>query len=292
MKYEIVHTTTYEYSKAVLVSHHVARLNPRDMGSQQCLGHDLTVDPAPAVVRTHEDYFGNGMTFFIIEGAHTAFTVSARSAVVVTPPPSPDDDLPWEEARDHDRMPPSVLQFTMESPSIQALPALLDYARPSFPAGRPFMEAIRDLTQRLHADFVFDPEATTVATSLRDVLRLRRGVCQDFAQVGIGCLRALGLPARYVSGYLETVPPPGAPRMAGVDASHAWLSVYRPGFGWLDVDPTNNLLPRDTHITLAWGRDYHDVSPMRGVILGGGDHALRVSVDVIRTPLEAPPDGP
>jgi transglutaminase-like putative cysteine protease len=137
---------------------------------------------------------------------------------------------------------------------------------------------------RIHGDFTFDPEATTVTTPLRDVLSLRRGVCQDFARLAIACLRSQGLAARYVSGYLETVPPPGAPRLAGVDASHAWLAVYCPGLGWIDVDPTNNLFPSTTHVTLAWGRDYADVSPVRGVILGGGQHSLQVSVDVLRAP--------
>ena len=284
MKYDIVHTTQYEYSKAVAVSHHVSRLSPRDLGHQQCLRHDLTIEPAPAVMRNHQDYFGNPMTFFMMEGAHTALTVKAKSQVVVTPMalPASDPNLTWEAARDFDVLPSNVIEYTFESPSIPAPAEVADYAHQSFPRGRPFMDAIMDLTRRIHTDFVFDPDATTVATPLRDVMRLRRGVCQDFAQLGIGCLRAVGLAARYVSGYLETVPPPGAPRLSGVDASHAWLSVYCPGFGWLDVDPTNNLLPIDTHVTLAWGRDYSDVSPIRGVILGGGEHSLRVSVDVVR----------
>jgi transglutaminase-like putative cysteine protease len=156
------------------------------------------------------------------------------------------------------------------------------YARPSFPAGRALLEAVVDLTARIHKDFTFDPEATTVTTSLAEVFRLRRGVCQDFTRFEIACLRSLGIPTRYVSGYLETAPPPGMPRRIGADASHAWLTFHCPGAGWIDVDPTNNLLPSTGHVTLAQGLDYGDVSPIRGVILGGGQHSLQVSVDVIR----------
>ena len=150
-----------------------------------------------------------------------------------------------------------------------------------FPQGRPLLEGVLDLTARIHDEFTFDPKATTVATPLTEVFASRRGVCQDFARLEIACLRSLGIPARYISGYMETVPPPGTPRLVGADASHAWLSVYCPGVGWIPVDPTNNLLPSDTHITVAWGRDYNDVSPIRGVILGGGAHALQVHVDVV-----------
>ena len=160
--------------------------------------------------------------------------------------------------------------------------ALAAYARPSFSTGRPLLEGVADLTTRIHADFTYAPGATTVATPLTQVFESRRGVCQDFARIEIACLRVFGLPARYVSGYLETQQPSDAPRLTGADASHAWLAVYGPGIGWVDVDPTNDLFPLDTHITLAWGLDYRDVSPLRGVILGGGEHSLKVSVDVTR----------
>src|SRR5262245_53843265 len=284
MQYDIVHTTTYEYSEPVLVSHHVSRLSPRDLGHQECLRRELLVDPSPVVTRDHLDYFGNVMTFFMMEGAHRKLAVSARSRVAMRPKPVPPPDapVPWEASRDFDALPPDVIEYVFASPSIAITDDLVEYAGPSFTRGRPLMEALRDLTERIHTDFTFDPDATTVVTPLRDVMRLQRGVCQDFAQLGIGCLRAVGLAARYVSGYLETMPPPGAPHLAGADASHAWLQVFCPGFGWIDVDPTNNLLPIDTHITLGWGRDFNDVSPIRGVILGGGDHSLTVSVDVTR----------
>jgi len=282
--YDVEHTTRYEYSHAVSVSHHAARLRPRALPRQACLAHELHVDPAPAAISTRDDYFGNAMTIFVMGVAHSSLTVRARSRVAIAPAAVPDAAAtpPWEAGRDHDLLPIEAIECLFESASIQTSVELAEYARPSFAAGRPLLEAVLDLTGRIHGDFTFDPQATTVATPLSEVVRLRRGVCQDFARLEIACLRSLGLAARYVSGYLETVPPPGAPRLAGADASHAWIAVYCPGSGWIDVDPTNNLLPSTTHVTLAWGRDYSDVSPIRGVILGGGSHALHVSVDVIR----------
>jgi transglutaminase-like putative cysteine protease len=282
--YEVVHTTRYAYSEAVSVSHHVARVMPRVFSGQECLRHELQIEPVPAVVRSHQDYFGNAVTFFIVERAHKELTVRATSTVKVhgRTPSSTASTLSWEEACDYDALPLEAIDCVFDSTSIAVADAVTGYARPSFPPGRPLLEAVEDLIRRIHLDFTFDPQATTVATPLRDVLSLRRGVCQDFARLGIACLRSQGLAARYVSGYLETVPPPGAPRLAGVDASHAWLAIYCPGLGWVDVDPTNNMFPSTTHVTLAWGRDYADVSPVRGVILGGGRHSLRVSVDVLR----------
>ena len=282
--YEVVHTTKYKYSEAVSVSHHLARVKPREFPGQQCLVHELLIDPAPAVVRSHRDYFGNTVTFFIVERAHSELTVRATSTVKVISRqrPAPASTPSWEEARHFDALPLDALECLFDSASIAVSDAVAGYAHPSFAPGRPLLEAVQDLMRRIHADFTFDPKATTVTTPLRDVLSLRRGVCQDFARLAIACLRSFGVAARYVSGYLETLPPPGAPRLAGVDASHAWLAVYCPGLGWVDADPTNNMFPSTTHVTLAWGRDYADVSPVRGVILGGGQHSLQVSVDVLR----------
>jgi transglutaminase-like putative cysteine protease len=282
--YRVVHTTRYAYSEAVSVSHHVARVKPRICPGQECVWHELQIEPAPATVRPHQDYFGNEVTFFIVERAHKELTVRSTSTVKVHERtlPAPAGTLPWEDACDYDALPLEAIECLFDSASTTVNDAVAGYAHPSFPSGRPLLEAAADLIRRIHADFTFDPEATTVTTPLRDVLSLRRGVCQDFARLGIACLRSRGLAARYVSGYLETVPPPGAPRLAGVDASHAWLAVYCPGLGWVDVDPTNNMFPSTTHVTLAWGRDYADVSPVRGVILGGGQHTLEVSVDVLR----------
>ena len=288
--YEVVHTTRYEYSESVSVSHHIARLSPRVLAHQECLHHELHIEPAPAVTRTRLDYFGNSMTFFVMEGAYRDLTVRARSRVLIRPTNGlvPASTPPWEAGRAHDVLPLDAIECTFDSASIRATEELAAYARPSFPPGRPVLEAVIELTRRIHEDFTFDRQATTVGTPLSDVFRLRRGVCQDFARLEIACLRSLGLAARYVSGYLETVPPPGTPRLTGADASHAWLAVYGPGIGWIDVDPTNNLLLSTRHVTLAWGCDYSDVSPIRGVMLGGGSHSLQVNVDVIRVAEEAP----
>jgi len=282
--YDVVHTTVYAYRDKVSVSHHLARLSPRSLPYQACLQHVLQFDPEPAVQSSHTDYFGNQATFFAMQGPHTRLTVTARSTVQVSPrtPPVPSDTCPWERATDQSTLPMEALDALSGALAFRARPEFVAYARPSFPAGRPLLEAVSDLTQRIYDDFTFDPEATDVTTSLSDVFRLRRGVCQDFARFEIACLRSLGLPAHYISGYLETAPPPGKPRRVGADASHAWLAVYCKEAGWIDVDPTNNLLVSSGHVTLAWGRDYGDVSPIRGVILGGGEHALRVNVDVAR----------
>jgi transglutaminase-like putative cysteine protease len=277
-----VHTTEYSYSASVPVSHHVARLSPRTLPHQQCIQHELHVEPAPAVMASHTDYFGNHTTFFAMQGGHKHLRVRARSRIVLRPAavPPPAETPPWERVLDRGALPIEAVECAFDSsPAGDELAA---YARRSFPAGRPLLEAVIDLTRRIHEEFAFDRGATTVTTPLETVFRLRRGVCQDFARLEIACLRALGVPAHYVSGYLETVPPPGAARLVGADASHAWLAVYCPGHGWIDVDPTNNVMPSGTHVTLAWGGDYADVSPLRGVILGGGEHTLRVSVDVNR----------
>ena len=287
MRYEITHLTEYLYSSEVSVSQHVARLTPRELGFQRCLTHELTVEPRAALVTQREDYYGNQATFFTIAGAHRRLAVTARSRVELSPRgvPAAASTPPWESVRDlfrrHDASPTvNTQEFIFPSAMIPRLPELADYAGGSFVAGRPLLEAVTDLTRRMFGDFQFDPRATTVATPLEQVVKQRRGVCQDFAHFQIGCFRALGLPARYVSGYLETLPPPGKARLVGADASHAWVQIFIPGAGWVEVDPTNNLLPSDRHITLAWGRDFSDVSPIRGVIVGGGKHGLKVSVDV------------
>jgi transglutaminase-like putative cysteine protease len=286
VQYEVVHTTEYDYSESVAVSHHLARLNPRVLPHQQRLHHELQIEPAPAVMTTHTDYFGNAVTYFGMQGAHKRLTVRARSrvALLATSPPVPSATPPWEVVADRTALPLEALEFLFDSPLNSPVAELAAYARAAFPPGRPLLDAVLELTCRINDEFTFDPEATTVATPLADVFRSRRGVCQDFARFEIACLRSLGLPARYVSGYLETVPPAGASRLLGADASHAWLAVYCPEAGWIHVDPTNNLLPSSTHVTVAWGRDYTDVSPIHGVILGGGKHALRVNVDVLRLP--------
>ncbi len=204
MQYDIVHSTRYGYGAPVLLSRHVARLTPRLLPTQACLHHRLDVSPEPTVRREHCDYFGNAMTFFMLEGTHRELEVTARSRVRVDPPapPEPEASVAWEAARDHARLPCEVLEYVFESPAVRFTEEIARYARPSFPAGRPFLEAVLDLTNRIHGEFQFDTRATTVATPLAEVLRLRRGVCQDFSHLAVGCLRMMGLAARYVSGYL------------------------------------------------------------------------------------------
>src|SRR5262245_47766927 len=284
MQYEVTHTTEYDYTESVAVAHHVARLTPRPLPHQECLRHELAIEPQPAVRSVYQDYFGNPVTFFAVEGVHKRLVIRARSTVDVgrAELPDPSATPPWENVADRSALPFEALEFLSNPAESRSFWGVEAYTRPSFGPGRPLLEAVRDLTARIHAEFTFDPKATTVATPLADVFSRRRGVCQDFARLEIACLRSHGLPARYVSGYLETVPPPGVPRLLGADASHAWLTVYCTGIGWIAVDPTNNLFPSDTHVTVAWGRDYNDVSPIRGVILGGGAHRLEVHVDVVR----------
>jgi transglutaminase-like putative cysteine protease len=229
------------------------------------------------------------VSFFTIGSPHERLVVTARSRVRVAAPALPDASRTpgWEQVRQ--RCASNVLtpdsavgEFCFDSPYITRQPAFADYAAASFPKDRPLLEGVIDLTGRIHRDFKFDPRATTVATPLDEVFKKRRGVCQDFAHFAIAGLRSLGLPARYVSGYLETQPPLGKARLVGADASHAWFAVWCPGHGWIDADPTNNLLPGERHITVAWGRDFSDVSPVRGVVVGGGDHGVGVGVDVVR----------
>jgi transglutaminase-like putative cysteine protease len=291
MRYHVRHTTTYAYSNAVSVCHNELHLCPRQCRHQTCSFHELLVFPEAALVSRSVDYFGNPVTFFTLQEPHQALTMTANSVVEVAPPvevPPPTASVAWEDARDTIRRDRSAeglgaYQFVFDSPYVAVSPELLAYAAPSFTPRRPLLEAVWHLTERIHAEFTYDPGVTGVNTPLDDVVRHRRGVCQDFAHLQIGCLRALGLAVRYVSGYLVTQP--SAPSaFIGAEASHAWLSVYCPGHGWVDVDPTNNLWPSDRHITVAIGRDYGDVSPIKGVFLGGGDHTMEVTVDVMPMP--------
>ena len=286
--FQITHTTTYEYHAPVPVSHHLMRLTPRALSRQRLLEHDIEVHPTPAATNRRTDYFGNDVTFATIERTHRQLSVISRSRVAVSPAFIPDaGETPgWETVRglcrtDRTASVLEATEFTFASPLVPVEPVFAEFAASAFEPGRPILDAVTDLTARIHREFKFDPTATTISTPLAEVLEKRRGVCQDFAHLQIACLRALGLPARYVSGYLETVPPPGQSKLVGSDASHAWLSFFCPGIGWMDVDPTNNLFPSMQHITLGWGRDYSDVSPVRGVILGAGKHDLKVAVDVV-----------
>ncbi len=294
MNYRVIHSTTFRHSKPVSLGHNLVHLTPRTDGRQTCLHSETVIEPAPTLIREQPDFFGNRAMYFTIEEPHDELKVKAVSRVAVAPvvawsrdhaTTDPAATPSWEAALvslEHDRSVEGLdaRQFVFDSPYVRASADLAHYAAPSFAPGRPLLDAALDLMRRIHADFRYDPRATTLSTPLREVLALRRGVCQDFAHLQIGCLRSLGLAARYVSGYLRTTPPPGRPRLVGADASHAWLSVWCPGFGWTDLDPTNAQIPSEGHIVLAWGRDYDDVSPIKGVNLGGGRHSMTVEVDV------------
>jgi transglutaminase-like putative cysteine protease len=286
MIYKIVHRTTFKYRYPVSFGNHLAHLMLRPALPNQLARSALYIKPQPITCDERIDYFGNRVFFFAIRDSHNSLIVEARSDVTLDIPPAwPETSMPWEDVArslptDYTSAGLGAYQFTFESPRIRIRPEFAAYALESFTPKRPMLEALLDLTTRIHRDFRFDSKVTNVRTPPEDVFRKRRGVCQDFAHVQIACLRSLNLPARYVSGYLRTYPPPGRPRLVGADASHAWVSSYCPGVGWVDLDPTNNVVPSDGHVTLAWGRDYGDVSPLRGLILGGGAHTVKVSVDV------------
>jgi transglutaminase-like putative cysteine protease len=287
MKYRITHRTLYQYAAPVSVSQHVARLTPRAIASQSFGEFALTIEPTPSLRKTHMDYFGNELCFFTIQELHSRMEIVTRSLVSMdsTPPLALEESPAWEDVAKMFRDPvsPEVVepfQFVFDSPRIRASQELAAYAEECFEKGAPVLVGAKELTRRIFKDFKYDPKATTVATPLEEVWENRRGVCQDFAHLGIACLRSLGLPARYVSGYLRTHPPEGQPRLIGADASHAWFSVFCPKSGWVDFDPTNNCLSDGEHITVALGRDYSDVSPVAGILTGGGEHDLEVSVDV------------
>ncbi len=286
MLYQLVHRTLYQYDNAVSVSHHIVRVTPRTLPRQRVLDFRLEVNPAPMVQTTREDYFGNTAGFLTVEGAHQTLEITARSQIEVLAgePPIAEQTPAWETLREDCRAGApgarEASQFTFDSPLVRRRDEFAAYAASSFPVQQPIMVGAMQLTRRIFEDFKFDPKATTVATPLEQVFAERKGVCQDFAQFQIACLRSLGLPARYVSGYLETLPPPGRPKLTGADASHAWVQVFCGEAGWIDLDPTNNLLPGERHIIVACGRDFSDVSPVRGVIVGSGKHQLKVSVDV------------
>jgi transglutaminase-like putative cysteine protease len=295
MNYLVTHSTEYRYSDPVALCRNEACLLPRETPRQSCLSSQLEIEPEAADLRERLDAFGNRISHFAIQTPHKHLIVKAVSEVAVNSDPT---QLPaanrysWDVvkellARDRSRPTLEALPFSFDSPLAQRTKEFENYARPSFPAGRPLGEAVNELMGRIYQDFTYLPGATTVATPLSEVMLKRRGVCQDFAHLGVACLRSIGLAARYVSGYIETLPPPGQARLVGADASHAWFAVYAAEAGWVDFDPTNNQLIADQHISVAWGRDFDDVSPLRGVALGGGKHKVIVSVDVARSPVTA-----
>lgn len=293
MKYQIKHVTQYVYNYAVSQCDNKALIAPRDTPTQRLLDYSIQIDPAPSSSTELKDYFGNTVLSFNVREPHTQMTVTAESTVECYPrltPPAMRTPA-WETSVEmlrsqYDRDCFEAYEYTFASRYIPIHSEFHDYAISSFCAGRPVLDGVLDLTRRIHADFSYEPHSTDIATPLFDVVEQRRGVCQDFAHFQIACLRSLGMAAKYISGYLRTIPPPGRPRLEGSDASHAWVSVFVPGAGWIDVDPTNNAVVSTDHIVLGWGRDFDEVSPIKGIILGGGKQIINVAVDVI--PLDQP----
>lgn len=294
-RYRVQHRTTYDYGQAVVASHNEARLSPRRLERQSIAETAFEIEPRPDTVARHRDYFGNEVTFFNLHTPHTQLVVVASSDVTVarTALVKPSSTVSWQFLADafssnaagsQDAVPLDALQFVFDSTLVPRTEALARYARPSFSPGRPILEGVLDLNHRLFCDFEYDPTATTVATPVEEVLASRRGVCQDFSHLMIGCLRSLGLPARYTSGYVAPkrrgTPSGSGPSLIGAHASHAWVGVYCGEAGWVEVDPTNDLVVSDQHVVLAWGRDFEDVTPIKGVTLGGGVHEVKVEVVV------------
>lgn len=287
-RYKITHVTSYRYSEAVSLCQNVAHLSIRECDRQRSEPSMLSIDPEPAVIEERVDFFGNPVHYFTVQEPHRELTVEAWHQVEVNPRPliDPASTPPWESIRDQlsrDRSERwlDAYQFVFDSRFAGAEERYARYARKSFLPGRPILAAALEFTHRVHVEFAYDPKATTVATPVQEVFEKRRGVCQDFSHLMLACFRSLGLASRYVSGYLATVPPPGRERLVGADAGHAWVSLFCGDLGWVDLDPTNDLIPDERHVLVAWGRDYEDVSPLKGVILGGGKHTVSVAVDVI-----------
>jgi transglutaminase-like putative cysteine protease len=287
MKYRILHKTGYRYSEPASLSQNELFLLPRQTAVQQVSDCRVDIDPEPQYLHQRIDYFGNQVQVFMVQQPHSALTITAASTVETTRPAAPEPDCTpaWETVARGLAAPASpealeACQFLFPSPLVTVGPSAAAYARSSFAPGKPVLACALDLIRRIYAEFNYDKSATTIDTSVEQILEERRGVCQDFAHLAVSCLRSLGLAARYVSGYLETLPPPGKPKLVGADASHAWISLFVPDAGWVDLDPTNNLIPGEAYVTLAWGRDYGDVTPVKGVVMGGGVHTLTVTVDV------------
>ena len=290
MLYTITHTTEYTYADSISLCHNVAMLIPRNTDKQHCKKTTINIRPEPDVMKEYEDFFGNKVLYFAIQHDHKKLSVTVTNQIKKI------NNIPlainlysntaWEDVRQQLFEPQQdyidARQYIPETVMTTIDDQITLYALQSFTPRKPIFEAAQNLMHRIYTDFKFDPNFSTVSTPVTEVMRLKRGVCQDFAHLAITCLRSIGLPARYVSGYIETIPANGKEKLVGVDASHAWFSIFIPNLGWMDFDPTNNQIPDDQHITIGWGRDYADISPLKGVILSSGSHKLRVSVDVRR----------
>lgn len=284
--YRVIHTTSYSYDASVTGSYGLLHLKPRELPWQRCISHELTITPDAADLYEHEDSYGNSSSYLHITAPHRLLEITATSVVEISEPVLDEAALAlsWEQARPADSADPEAwqaIEFTHDSPMIDIVDGVQDYAEVSFTPGRGIGEAVIDLMHRVYADFDYQSGSTTIGTRVADLLKVRRGVCQDFAHFMVAGLRSLGLAGQYVSGYLATTPPPGQERLVGADASHAWVGCWVPGFGWLYLDPTNDRLIDESHTTLAFGRDYADVPPVKGVIYTEATSStLDVSVDV------------
>lgn len=292
MRYRVRHITEYSYGAPVSLCYNMAHLLPRDTHNQRCIYQKVQINPPPVYQSEGEDYFGNQTFYFSIQEAHKKLVIDVRTdfeiSAIDVAGLLKNSLLTCGELRallDTPTTPELRMakEYLLDSPQIRRSDDLKDYAQSLFTDQACVLQAAMDFTHKIFSEFKFDPNTTTVATPLEQVLKQRSGVCQDFAHLAIGCLRSVGIPARYMSGYLETLPPPGQEKLVGADASHAWFAVYTPEFGWVEFDPTNDVMPNEQHIVTAWGRDYADVSPLQGVIFeGGGSQQLSVSVDVRR----------
>ena len=289
--YRVEHSTAYRYAEPVMLSHQQLHLTPRPLDYQTVEQHEVAIKPAPTHRHNFVDAFGNPVTDIAIETTHTTLDIVAQTKLSVTERVSADPETTpaWETVRDalayraawHPE--PALLeatQFLFESPHARVKRTLRTYASDCFVPGRPILTAAMELMHKIHREFKFDATATNVTTPVMKFFEQKRGVCQDFTHLMISCLRSIGLPARYTSGYLLTRPAPGKPRRVGADASHAWVSLFIPSHGWVELDPTNNLRPAVEHVTVSWGRDFADVTPLRGIINGGGEQILEVKVTV------------
>ena len=291
MKYAVKHKTWYSYTESVPFCHNLVHLAPRNLDCQACSSYKLTVHPQPDAIRRRTDYFGNPVDYFSIQEAHERLEITSSFSVEVrrTMQQLDYEAVAWEDVvdtvrGDRTRSGLTIYQLSLPSPWTTISASVRQYAQRSFSPRVPILEATCDLNRRIHEEFTFDSRATTVHTPVSEVLTLRRGVCQDFTHLAISCFRSLGLSARYVSGYVRTHAPPGGKKLVGADASHAWVAVYGGPLGWIEMDPTNNVVVSDAHICLGWGRDYGDVSPIKGVFVGGGRHDMGVGVDVVPDP--------
>lgn len=283
--YQIDHETVYDYTLPVLYSNHLAYMLPRAVPRQNWISHKIEVEPNPMARQERLDIYGNRALAFSIEQEHEHFRFKTTAVVEVKAEEPPAQSPAWEEVAkllkcpsDSDTLEASMYAYS--SPFANTDDSVRNYALESFQPGRPIFDSAKELMTRIFTDCAYTPGATRIGSQPQEILRGRKGVCQDFAHLMIGCLRSLHLPCRYISGYLRTHPPKGQPKLIGADATHAWVATFIPGHGWVEFDPTNNVLGGDEHIILAWGRDFGDVSPLKGVITGGGNPILKVGVNV------------